>query len=133
MKPVYLKKEAEIAAIVESVNGRATAHTLDAGDLDMLARRAERQLQASGVPKKLWRGVRVRYWPGGPGKAYARKARSVVSNRVALEYGAGGWALADMEKIDIWAESTEEFTLFVAPEVLDRVREEACKPYRVAA
>ena len=131
MKPLYLKKETELAAFVDSINGRATSHTLTATDLHILARRAERQLTDSGVPKGMWRGIRAHYWPGGPGKAYSRKGRSVKANRVALEYRAGGWALVDLEKLDIWADSKEEFTLHVPAAVLERVKEEACKPYRM--
>lgn len=133
MKPLYLAKESEIEKRIQEVNGRATAHTLDAGGLYLVARRAEKQMTASGLPKKLWRGVRVTYCPAGPGKAYARKARSVMTNRVTLEYRAGGWALVDFAKVDQWADGTETFRLYVAPEVLERVKEEACKPYIVDA
>ena len=132
MKPLYLKKESDLKAFVESVNGRATSHTLDAMDLHLLARRAEDHLAGSGVPKTLWRGVRVVYQPAGPGKSYARKGRYVVTNRATLEYRAGGWALAAFDKLEGWADSGETFLLHVAPAVLERVQAEACKAYRVA-
>ena len=133
MKAVYLKDSDALAEIVDNINGRATAHTLSAWDLPGVARRAEKQLADSGVPKKLWRGIRVQYRPAGPGKAYARKGRYVHTNTATLEYRAGGWALVSFTKLEAWADCNEVFTLHVAPEVLERVKEEACKVYRVDA
>ena len=132
MRPLYLKKESDIAALIDSVNGRATSHTLAAIDLHMLARRAERQLTDSGVPKNTWRGVRVEYQPAGPGKAYARKGRYVTTNRTVLEYRAGGWALVAFGKVEGWADRSETFRLHVPAAVLERVKEEACKVYCIA-
>ena len=132
MKPLYLKKESDLKTLVESVNGRATSHTLTDIDLHVLARRAERQLADSGVPKSLWRGVRVVYQPAGPGKSYARKGRYVITNRAILEYRAGGWALATFDKVEGWADCSETFLLNVSPAVLERVQTEACKAYRIA-
>jgi hypothetical protein len=133
MKSVYLHKADDIDALVGRVNGRAASHTLARGDLLMLASRAEKTLTGSGVPKSLWRGVRVIYQPAGPGKSYARKGRHVMTNRAVLEYRAGGWALVQFDKIEGWADCGETFLLHVSEAVLERVRAEAVKAYAVPA
>ena len=132
MKPLYLDKTEDLKAMVAGVNGRASAHTLEWYHLLTLASRAEKHLAGSGVPKALWRGVRVTHQPEGPGKAYARKGRHVVTNRAVLEYRARGWALVAFDKVEGWADCGETFLLHVSEAVLERVRAEACKAYRTA-
>lgn len=101
----------KIAAALESVNGRAAAHTMLSCAVENLADRVESDLASRGVPKKLWRGVRVRFRPAGPGKAYSRKARHVVSTRVTLERGPSGWFMVACERSEPWADAPEKYVL----------------------
>lgn len=129
LKPIYLTKREAIEAVLTEANGRATAHTLTDGDLRGLVVRTEKRLTASGVPKYMWRGIRVVFRPAGPGKSYARKARYFITTRVVLEYRASGWALVLAERAETWADAKEIFTIRVTPETLDRIRDNACEDY----
>ena len=130
MTPIYLTKPAAIEAALAEANGKATAHTLAQHiDLDLLARRAETRLKESGVPKKDWRGIRVVYRPEGPGKAYARKGRCLITTRIVLEYRASGWALVMAERAETWADAKEIFTIRVTEDILNRIRDNACEGY----
>ena len=132
MKPIYLTKHADIEAALAEANGKATAHTLThRADLYMLTRRAETRLKGSGVPKKDWRGIRVVYRPGGPGKSYARKARYFITTRVVLEYRASGWALVLAERAETWADAKEIFTIRVTEAILNCIRDNACEGYEL--
>jgi hypothetical protein len=106
----------KISAALEAVNGRATAHTLTSCDVWALAERAEKDLQSRGVSKKAMKGTRVTYTPAGPGKAYARKARYVVSTLVTIERGSSGWFLTEAERNEIWADSPERLVIHVTAE-----------------
>lgn len=105
-----------LTAALEAVNGRATAHTMAPGQVLDLAERIEEDLQNRGVPKKHLKGARVIYTPAGPGKAYARKSRHVVSTQIQMERGASGWFLTNAERKEIWAESPERLLIHVTAE-----------------
>ena len=133
MKATYISKEADVAAALAKINGRATTHTLTHSyELERVADRVEKRLTDSGVPKKLWRGVTVTHIPAGPGKAYARKSRNFITTRVTLEYRAGGWALIHAEKYESWSDSSEHLALSVPQAVHDRVVEYATRGMIVA-
>jgi hypothetical protein len=106
----------KLAAALESVNGRATAHVMSASDVESLARRVESDLESRGVPKKARRGVRVSYRPEGPGKAYARKGRYVATTLVSLERGPSGWFMVACDRADMWADSTARYILTMPEE-----------------
>jgi hypothetical protein len=110
-----------LAAALGAVNGRASTHTLTPGGIEDLANRIEKDLQDRGVPKKALKGARVLYTPAGPGKAYARKARMVVSTRVQLERGASGWFLTGAERVEIWADSPKRLAIHVTAEARQAV------------
>lgn len=112
---VNLNNTEALAAALAAVNGRATAHTLASCQVSALADRIEKDLLGRGVPKKHLKGTRVTYTPAGPGKSYARKARSVVSTRVELERGASGWFLTEAERVEPWADSPERLVIHVTP------------------
>lgn len=102
-----------LTATLEQTNGRATAHTLAAGDIAALARRVEKDLQGRGVPKKYLKGTSVTYSPSGPGKAYSRKYRHVISTRVQIERGSTCWFLTEAERIETWADSSERISIHI--------------------
>jgi hypothetical protein len=116
-----------LAAALEAVNGRASAHTLAPFQVSALAERIEKDLQGRGVPKNALKGARVTYTPAGPGKAYARKARHVVSTRVQLERGASGWFLTGAERADIWATSPERLAIHVTAEARQAITHHALR------
>lgn len=101
----------KIAAALESVNGRAAAHTMQARDVPALAARVEADLESRGVPKKDMRGVAVTYCPAGPGKAYSRKARYVISTAVTLERGPSGWFMVACHRAEPWSDAPEKYVL----------------------
>lgn len=118
---INLNNTEALAAALEAVNGRATAHTLASYDVSALADRIEKDLQGRGVPKKHLKGTRVTYTPAGPGKAYARKSRYVVSTQVEIERGASGWFLTGAERVEPWADSPERLVIHVTAEARDAI------------
>ena len=129
----YISKESETEAALAAVNGRAKTHALTlACELERVAERVEKRLKDSGVPKKLWRGVKVTFRPKGPGKAYERKSRYFLTTLVTLEYRAGGWALIHAEKYEGWADSPERLSMTVPQVVRDRIVEHATRDMVVA-
>lgn len=111
----------KISAALEAVNGRAVAHTLVSCDVWVLADRIEKDLQGRGVSKKAMKGTRVTYTQAGPGKAYARKSRSVVSTSVTIERGSSGWFLTGAERVDLFATSSERLVINVTAEARDAI------------
>ena len=111
----------KITAALAAVNGRATAHVVAGWQVYRLAARAERDLESRGVPIKARRGVRVTYVPAGPGRAYARKGRSVVSTRVTIERGSRTWFLVATERYDLWADARETYTIHATEAARDAI------------
>ena len=94
------------------VNGRAKAHTITSWvEVQDVAEAAERRL--SGLSKAQQVGARVHYVPAGPGKAYARKGRYVVTTQVELERFPSGWFLVGVNRSYIWAEHKEVLNIMV--------------------
>lgn len=122
----------KLAAALEAVNGRATAHTLASCDVWALAERAEKDLQSRGVSKKAMKGTRVTYTPAGPGKAYARKAHYVVSTLVTIERGASGWFLIGAERIESWATAPERLTMRVTADARQAISDHAFRNIMIA-
>lgn len=111
----------KLAAALEEVNGRAAAHVMEWYNVQRLAARVESDLESRGVPKKSRRGVRISYRPAGPGKAYARKARHVVSTAVALERGASEWFMVACARAELWADSPERYVLTLPEEAREAI------------
>jgi hypothetical protein len=124
---INLNNTEALAAALEAVNGRASAHTLAPSDVEDLAGRIEKDLQGRGVPKNAVKGTRVTYTPAGPGKAYARKARSVVSTWIQIERGSSGWFLTGAERVDIWATSPERLAIHVTAEARQAIAAHALR------
>lgn len=129
---IKLNDNAACGAALQSVNGRASAHTVNAAyELHKMALDAEEVLMRAGVPLSARRGVRLVYAPAGPGKAYAKKARSVVSTRVTLERGTKDWFLVDVARFDLWATATETFRLKIGRALADDIQARALAPFDV--
>lgn len=113
----------KIESALEAVNGRAVAHTLRhrCQILD-ITRRAEKDLSQRGLPKKLWGGTRITFRPAGPGKAYARKGKFVVSTHVTIERGASAWFLVDCKRVEIWSDESECYQIAIDQAQLDAMQ-----------
>ena len=128
---INLTDTAACEAALNTVNGRASVHTVAAWALPQKAREAEDVLARAGVPLNARRGVRLVYAPAGPGKAYAKKARSVVSTQVTLERGAKDWFLVDVARFDLWATAAETFRLKISRTLADDIQARALTPFDV--
>lgn len=115
----------KIGAALVKVNGSAVSHTLTSCDVQVLADRIEKDLQNRGVSKSAMKGTCVTYTQSGPGKAYARKSRSVVSTKVTIERGASCWFLIGAERVDLWATSPERLTMRVTAEARQAISDHA--------
>lgn len=118
---INITKLDALRAALEAVNGRATAHTLASCAVCALADQVEKDLLGRGVPKKALKGTRVTYSPAGPGKAYARKSRYVVSTWIEIERGASGWFLTEAERNEIWADAPERLVIHVTAEAREAI------------
>lgn len=122
---INLNNTEALATALAAVNGRATAHTLASFQVSALAERVEKDLLGRGVSKKALKGTRVTFTPAGPGKAYARKSRYVVSTLVIIERGASGWFLTGAERVEPWADSPERLVIHVTPEAREAIETRA--------
>lgn len=97
---LYLKVEdkAAVQAAIDAVEGRATARTVSAAYVQVLAERAQRKINF--LPKRLQVGATVTYDEGGPSaKAYKHAAEAT---RVELVLSPSGWRLTAVERITVW-------------------------------
>lgn len=118
---------------VQQINGRASAHTLSAYDIRAAAKRCEDRLTASGVPLSMRPGTQAVIIPEGPGKAYARKGRYVVTSRAVLERGSRDWFLVEFEKIERWADAGGVDMLYISKEARDAITAKALADYDLRA
>jgi len=109
VKKILLKpgNEGRIAEALSQVNGRAVAHTItDFAPLSEITQAVERGLVRRGATKRSLRGAQLSFTPAGPGKAYAKRASTVISTTVTLELGPLHWGLIDIQRTQIWADSS---------------------------
>ena len=99
---------------LHAVNGRATTWTLDASTVRWIALKMEKRLTDGGVTKRNLVGTVIKYTPGGPGGAYARKARSVATTTVTLQRVTDGWRLAAAEKVSRRSDSGEKLDIRIS-------------------
>ncbi len=119
-----LAKPAEsVIAMLAKVNGKATAFTVtEFTEVHQVAIDAEKRLNALGVPLKYRPGAALQYRPAGPGKAYARKSRFVISTILQLVRVADGWRLVSAERSEPWADSPELRVLMISAEAYEQAR-----------
>ena len=116
-----INNELELADHLAKVNGRATAHTMTAGDVEQVARMVERDLINRGARKKDMPGTVVHYRPPGPGKAYARKARYFTTTEITLQRGASAWFLTRAQKADHWSDAPASLLIEVSTVMHERI------------
>ncbi len=117
-------KRQQINAAFTEANGRAKANTLRGGDAFEMADRAERQLEARGLPKSKRKGAIASYFPSGPSASYDYRMKSTAFTIVR---GTEGWALASVEKIDVYPKTkgglkltiTQEQAAYITAHALD--------------
>ena len=130
---INLDNVAEIERALAEVNGLAKTHTLThAYQIQAVTKEAEAAFDRAGLPLKDRKGARLVYIPAGPGKAYARKSREVVSTVVRLDRGAKGWFLTSANRTELWATSARRFCLTIDGEQAEVVKRKALEPFVVA-
>ncbi len=107
-----LLEPAEVA--LQAANGRATTWTLDASTVRWIALKMEKRLTDGGVTKRNLVGTVVKYTPGGPGSAYARKGRNIATTSVTLQRATDGWRLAAAEKVSRRSDSRERLDIRIS-------------------
>ena len=104
---IKVSDQEKVEAALLVVNGRASEHVLALYEIERLARDTEADLIARGILKKNLPGATVAYTPEGPGKAYSKKARTVISTSVTLTRGPKEWAVTQISRADVWATASE--------------------------
>jgi len=105
----------KIDAVLATTNGKAKRHTIAyAGQIERAIVHAEQRLQ--DIPKNRRKGVVVSYTPAGPGKAYARKGRQVITTRVSLVCSSHGWNVTGIEREEIWADQPDRVGIEITKE-----------------
>lgn len=102
--------------VLDGVNGRAHARTVDAYNLRYVCDDVEERLKILGLRRAGMVGVRFTYVPSGPGHSYSRKARSVVTTRVVCERRPSGWRLVSAIKTTVCPTASRFLKIEVTPE-----------------
>jgi len=121
-----------IDAVLEPLNGRASAHTLTGSSIVDTMIWVEGRLARDGVPLAQRKGVRVEIIGGVPTtKSYARKAHTAATNRVVLERTGTNWWMTECERIDRWAGpgGDEKVRIFLTDEAKQAVIKHALREY----
>jgi len=100
---INIKNFKKTQSVLDSVNGAARAHTYDAIEVQSLARDAEREMTALGIPKGAMVGAIYESTSGDKvSNAYASKGHHRVATAVTLERFPSGWFLTRAEKTTVW-------------------------------
>ena len=115
---INVEKKAEVEAALLVVNGTNTAFTITSHSVvQSVASDAAAILIEKGVPKNLWAGTKVIFVPSGPKSAAYRY--SVITTKITLLRGTGGWFLIGIERVDSHRSRCENLTLNVSVAVRD--------------
>jgi hypothetical protein len=113
MTPAEFRKAGKL---LDYVNGKAHAHTVDVFNLRYACSDVEDRLKILGMRKRDMIGVAFTYVPEGPGHSYSRKARYVVTTRVTCERRPSGWRLVSAVKTTIDPTEHRSLQIKVTPE-----------------
>ena len=128
-KPLYEAVDAMLA----SVNGRATTHTIDrALQVAEYAERAEKQMEEAGIPQVERVGAILIAAPPGPSaNAYKYQA---ISTMITLRRFAGKeWRLMTAERVTLKPRQAETFGLSITRAAADSVVRKALGPFYILA
>ena len=104
-----------IIAALAAVNGKAERHAYTlAGEVQAVAREAESQLEALGIPKAARAGAT--YWSqSGSTLPNAYKYRATTTT-VELKRGAGGWFLVSAHRSELQPGQRPRARLYLTPQ-----------------
>jgi hypothetical protein len=102
---------AAVEAALAKVNGKASAFTATAGDVQREAERAEKTLEARGVTKANRSGCALLYRPGGP--SANRYEYAAISTHVRLERGSKDWFLTVVVRDTVYPKTPEKRELLI--------------------
>ena len=109
-----VKNVQKIVDYLAKINGKAIAHTItNEIDIEIVADRAEKDMATRGLAKKHRVGASVTYTPSGPGKAYSRKGRYIITTTIELKRYASGWFLTGAHRAEIYADANERYAIHV--------------------
>lgn len=129
---INIQNAAKIQTTLDGVNGKANAHTIcDPAGIQAFASTVENDLKKRGLPKNLWQGIRATFSPSGPGAAYARRGRYIITTRITIERGAGAWFLVDCERRETWADARGEYRIRVNQDAIDAMRQNIFADFEV--
>ncbi len=115
---INTEEKAKVKAALFAVNGISRAFTVTShDDIVAIVWNAEKLLKEKGVPKNLWAGTKVIFVPSGPKSAAYRY--SVITTKITLLRGTGGWFLVGVERVDSHRSRCENLTLNVSVAVRD--------------
>jgi len=111
-------------AVLDAVNGSATAHTITSPDeVRSIAAAAEQALETFGLPRTHRRGARVEHVSGkGLPNAYSYTA---IATQLTLERGSKAWFLVGVERARAYAGDTGRGTRISISAEQERLASEA--------
>lgn len=118
----------KISDALESVNGRATAHTFTtANEVREVAKIAEDQLAASGVPLAERSGCTI---TATSGDAVANRYKNRrIATRVTLVRGSGAWYLTEIATTEIYPSGPAKPSIKLTDKAREAVMRAALAPY----
>lgn len=128
MKKILLRQSniERIDEVLRQVNGRATAHTITSmTEVARIAMDAEAELLRRGASRTSLKGAVITHTPAGPGKAYAKAGRRVITTSVTLERGPAHWGLIRVERDEIWADSPETCRICLPAAAMQKIAKAA--------
>ena len=125
---IELSKAAEISAALLAVNGKAESFCVTSfEELESAAKRAEAQLEKSGLTKKSRKGVQVVFVPAGPtANAYKHAA---ISTLCRIERGADAWFLVSSERRHVYPRQKEAWDVAISASQRDETTRAALAGY----
>lgn len=108
---IRIEDTAKIEEAITAAAGRASAMVPGAADAQRVARWAEDQLAAKGLPKADRHGASVVFTVEGPSRSYRYKSKTVT---LRLARTSGGWFLAGASADAVYPGSREQKKLFVS-------------------
>lgn len=113
---------------LEAVNGKATAHTYTtAEEIRLVAKMAESQLEASGVPLADRSGCEIIATSGDAVANRYRHKRNAT--RVTLKRGSGAWYITEIVGVDIYPAGPGKPQIRLSDKAREAVVRAALAPY----
>jgi len=113
---------------LEGINGKATAHTFTtANEIRAVAKMAEDQLAASGVPLAARAGCEI---IATSGEVVANRYKNKrIATRVTLQRGSGAWYLTSVSTTEIYPAGPGKPSIVLSDKAREAVVRAALAPY----